>query len=129
MKDSLSALPCFINVENISSITSGLSQKCFKVNADNKVFFAKTITSAVEVTVALNAAKQVFSPAVYYYDQHWLITDYIDSNTITNTAIHMDKKINHAIKLMKKCHQLDAKPAKFSPEKITLQLINNNDYE
>ncbi len=128
MKASLSDLPCFKQVEKVSAITSGLSQSCFKVNADNKVYFAKTITNPIETQVALSAAKQTFSPAVYYHDQHWLITTFIDSNNLANTRVHIDTKITDTIKLMTKCHQLKTKPTKLDPEKTTLQLINNGHY-
>jgi len=128
VKESLSTLPCFNHVESISTITSGLSQQCFKVSADNQVYFAKTITNKIEVQVASCAAKQGFSPTVYYHDQHWLITSFINTNNLALTKIDHTIKISHGVKLMAQCHQLSTKPTELSPDKITHQLINKNHY-
>jgi len=128
VKKSLSILPCFIHVEKISSITSGLSQKCFKVYADNRVYFAKTTSNEIEAKIAVIAAKNELSPAVFYHDKHWLITDFIDADNLALSRLSHSKKINHAVKLMSKCHHLSLPPAKLEPKKITYQLIHNNYY-
>jgi len=128
VKKSLSALPCFIHVEKISSITSGLSQKCFKVYADNKVYFAKTITNKTEAQVAVIAAKKGLSPTVFYHDKYWLITNFIDADNLSSTTIEQAKKVSYAICLMVSCHQLNAKPAELAPKNIIAQLINKDHY-
>ncbi len=124
MNNALSNLPCFIHIEQISSITLGLSQRCFKVNADNKVYFAKSIHNNTEVKVASNAAKQGVSPAVFYHDQHWLITHFIDASNLALSTMNTDDKIDHAIALMARCHQLTTKPTQLSPRIIMNNLIN-----
>jgi len=128
MKDLLSALPCFTQVEKITAITSGLSQSCFKVNADNKVYFAKTITDNIEVPVAVCASKSGLSPSAIYHDQHWLISTFINANTLAQNTMNTKDKIEHAIKLMVQCHQLKIKPVELDVKDIINSLINNSHY-
>ncbi|MDX2368754.1 MAG: phosphotransferase [Colwellia sp.] len=128
MKNALSALPCFTQVESISKITSGLSQHCFKVSADNKAYFAKTISDNTEVPVTLFAGISGLSPSIIYHDQHWLISNFIDADNLALSTIDTDDKINHAIKLMVKCHQLNAKPAALSAKDVIKTLLNNSHY-
>lgn len=128
MKDALSALPCFTQVENISIITSGLSQHCFKVNADNKVYFAKTINDTAEVSVAACASESGLSPNVIYHDQHWLITNYIDADNLALSTLSADDKVKYALKLMVQCHQLNVTPAELSAKDIIKSLLNNQHY-
>ncbi|MDX2370227.1 MAG: phosphotransferase [Colwellia sp.] len=128
MKNALSALPCFTQVESISKITSGLSQHCFKVSADNKVYFAKTINDNTEIAATISAAKSGLSPAVIYHDNDWLISNFIDADNLALSTIYTDDKINHAIKLMVQCHQLKVKLAELSPEDIITSLLNNSHY-
>ncbi|WP_114327759.1 phosphotransferase [Candidatus Colwellia aromaticivorans] len=128
MKDALSALSCFTQVENISIIAPGLSQHCFKVNADNKVYFAKTISDNTEVSMALSAGESGLSPNVVYHDQHWLISNFINANNLALSTIVSDEKINHAIKLMVQCHQLKVEPAELVVKDIINSLVNNLAY-
>ncbi|MBL4822061.1 MAG: phosphotransferase [Colwellia sp.] len=128
MKNTLYALACFNHIENISLITSGLSQACFKVSADNKVYFAKTISDNIEATVAECASKSTLSPSVIYHDQQWLISNFIDANNLASTTIKTTDKIVYAIKLMVRCHQLTAKPIDLAPTDIINELINKRPY-
>lgn len=83
MKESLFALPYFIEVDKdfiTSTITSGLSQNCFKVNADNKVYFAKSISDNTKVAVIISAAKSSLNPAVIYHDDDWFINNFLNAN-------------------------------------------------
>jgi len=128
VKDLLSALPCFNQVENISTITSGLSQSCFKVIADNMVYFAKTVTNNSEVPMAICASKSGLSPSVIYHDQDWLVCNFIDANSLAQSTIDTEEKIKHAIKLMVQCHQLNIKPAELAVNNISNTLINNAHY-
>jgi thiamine kinase-like enzyme len=128
VKDALSALPCFIQVDSISKIASGLSQHCFKVTADNKVYFAKSITDNTEVSVTQCAGKSGLSPSLIYHDQHWLVTHFINASNLAQSTINTDDKINHAIKLMVQCHQLKVKPAELSTQDIIKSLLNNLHY-
>ena len=128
MKDGLSALPCFTQIESISKITLGLSQHCFKVNADNKVYFAKTINDTAETSVTRCASEYGLSPLVIYHDKNWLISNFVDADNLAISTISVDNKINHAIKLMVQCHQLKVKPAELSAEDIIKSLLNNPHY-
>jgi len=134
VKELLAALPCFNHVESITAITSGLSQHCFKINADNNVYFAKTTAGEIETKVALSAAKQGFSPEVIYYNQHWLVTRFIHADNLALASFNNTDKSNInknsieknsiAVKLMWQCHQLEIKPAKLAPERLINELIN-----
>lgn len=128
MKRSLHALSCFNHIEHISEIASGLSQQCLKINADNKVYFAKTISGDTETQIALSTAKQRLSPAVFYHDRQWLITDFIEGGNLAQSAIGPAAKINHAMKLMAQCHQFNIKPAELTPSAIIDDLITKTRY-
>lgn len=128
MKSSLFALNCFNHVEHISAITSGLSQHCFKVNADNKTYFAKTIASDVEAHAALCAANQKLSPVVFYHDQQWLITDFINGDNLSLSTIAHAEKITYSINLMTQFHQVNAKPPALVPSAILIDLIDKTHF-
>tara|TARA_R110001583_G_scaffold59932_2_gene178294 strand:- start:13577 stop:14518 length:942 start_codon:yes stop_codon:yes gene_type:complete len=128
VKDALSDLPCFTQIASISKIVSGLSQHCFKVAADNKVYFAKTISNNTEVSVTESAGKSGLSPSLVYHDQHWLITHFIDADNLALNTLKPDNKIHHAIKLMVQCHQLNVKPAELSAKDIIKSLLHNSPY-
>ena len=128
MKYLLSNLPCFTQVESISKIASGFSQHCFKVYADNKVYFAKTLSDNTEVLVAECAGKSGLGPSVIYHDQHWLISNFIDTDNLALSTLGADEKIKHAIKLMVQCHQLNVMPAELSTADIIESLLKNPHY-
>lgn len=128
MKHALSLLPCFNQIESISTITSGLSQHCFKVNADNNVYFAKTINDNTETSVTAYAGKSGLSPNITYHDQDWLICRFIKADNLTQSALPIDDKIYYALTLMVKCHQLSVKPPELSPKGIINSLLNNSHY-
>ena len=123
MINALSALPCFSYVEHISEITSGASQSCFKIKADNCLFFAKTIDDNTETQTALSAALKNLSPTVFYHDQHWLITEFIDADNLALITISDSEKIRYAISLMVQCHQLNEQPDELAPCTIMNNLI------
>lgn len=128
MKNALNALTCFSRVEHISEITSGSSQHCFKINADNNVFFAKTIHSDIESKIALSAAIKKLSPSVIYSDEHWLVTEFINADNLAETMISSREKVNHAIKLMGRCHQLNEKPVELIPSTVMNNLITQSHF-
>jgi thiamine kinase-like enzyme len=128
MKKSLWSLPCFTLVDKISTISIGLSQSCFKVNADNKIYFAKTVTDNIEVSIAMCASKSGLSPEVIYHDQDWLICSFIDSKNLAHSKLSTHEKINHAIKLMVQCHQLNSKPTELVEVDVCNTLIKNEHY-
>lgn len=128
MKDGLSALPCFTQIECIAKITLGLSQHCFKVNADNKIYFAKTINDTAEASITICASESGLSPNVIFHDNDWLVSNFVDARNLALSTVDTDNKIAQAIKLMVKCHQLDIKPAELSTDYIINSLIDNAHY-
>ena len=128
MKDTLRVLPCFKQVESISTIPSGLSQHCFKIHADNNIYFAKTIEDNTEISVTACAGKSSLSPNIIYHDQHWLISRFIEADNLALSTLHTDEKIDYSIRLMVKCHQLDIKPVELSPKEIINSLLKNPYY-
>jgi len=126
--DSLKNLPCFNKVGNITEIHSGLSQRCFKVNADNKHYFAKTISNNTEVLVSHSANDYNLSPTVIYYDDNWLISHFVDGNNLGLSALSVDKKIGYATQLMVQCHQLSCKPPELSEQDVINELIDKPYY-
>lgn len=128
MKNALNVLPCFTKIDKISVIRLGLSQSCFKVSADNKLYFAKTVTEDIEVTMAVCASKSGLSPTVIYHDQDWLIYNFINAENLAQNTSDIEEKIEHVIKLMVQCHQLTIKPTKLAPKNIINSLVNNAYY-
>ena len=118
MKQSLYALTCFSHVDTIAPIVAGLSSQCYQVEADNKTFFAKLITSTNEINICLHAASQNLGPIVIYHDRYWLINEYIAGENLALSSQSIDKKIIIALELMVKCHQMAIKPLALDPKSI-----------
>lgn len=120
----LSALPCFSRIKKIQKITTGLSCHCYQVSADNKVFFAKKITTTVESTACSLAANINICPKVIYHDKQWLITEFVQGENLSTYQLSTDKKIAFAIKLMAQCHQLPIKVSELKPMTTVNDLID-----
>mgnify|MGYP005810426893 CR=1 FL=1 len=119
---SLSALPCFNNITQISAMTGGLSNPCFKVAADNNFYFAKFTNEqqlANELTLAKIAEFDGITPKLYYHDEQWLISHFIDGNNLAVEQIPLKTKIKISIELMIRFHQLTGS----NPEKINTETI------
>ena len=125
MAPPLTKLTCFNRIDAIAPIAAGLSSQCYQVSADNKIFFAKQVTSTRETVVSLYAASQNISPNVIFHDQDWLVTQYIDGQNLALAQQSIDEKILIAIKLMVQCHQIVEKPVGLALKEITDELINN----
>lgn len=128
MIQRLSTLTCFNHIETIVPIVMGLSSQCYQVYADNKVFFAKQLTTTNESILSVAAASKNISPKVIYHDQHWLITQFIVGENLSLCSQTIDEKILITIKLMAQCHQLVASPIELIPEDITHTLINKTHF-
>lgn len=128
MEKSLNSLPCFTQIDTITSIPSGMSQSCFTVIADNKHYFAKTINGNTEVAVAKHASKSGLSPAVIYHDKQWIINQYIEANNLAVSQINTEEKIKYTVNLMVKCHQLNSKPAALTASDVMTELICKEHY-
>ena len=128
VRSSLSSLTCFKQVASITIINGGLSQPCYKIQADGTFFFAKQTSANSEVQLATMAAKQALAPRVIFHNEHWLITHFEDGeNLAQSSTLSLDDKIALAIKLMAQCHQLKLAPAQLNPE-IIIQPLINKDY-
>lgn len=119
----LNTLACFNNIQAIEPIAAGLSSQCYQVSADNKLFFAKQVTTTRETNVSLHAASQNISPRVIFHDKHWLITEFIDGENLAISQHSINDKISITIKLMAKCHQIVKKPVELHPKSIAYALI------
>lgn len=108
MVPPLSSLPCFTQVNLIETITAGLSSLCYRVHADNKIFFAKQATVNESIFCLLSARKNI-SPRVIYHDQHWLITSFIEGKNLSLGQQPLNEKISIAMKLMSQYHKLSTK--------------------
>ena len=125
---SLSSLICFDKIDQVEPILTGLSSHCYRVNADNQIFFAKHLPSETEVKISQFAAIKKISPKVFYHDQYWLIHEFIEGQNLTEKVISITDKIAIATKLMTQCHQLAIKPATIDPSNIAHSLINNSHF-
>jgi len=117
---SLNSLSCFDRIDEITPLSSGLSQTSIKVTAGCRVFFAKKLnyeTARTEVSCALIGSqvsvqkdsskdnKSQISPNVIYHDQQWLVTEFIPGSTLTDSKISKSVKITEALTLMAELHQ------------------------
>lgn len=123
MFEQISKLDCFTVLTSIEEVDTGLSSQCFRVLADDKAFFAKHITSPNEVSICIQASKQGISPDVYYHDQHWLISPFIDGKNLALSQQSTEQKITVAVKLMLECHKINALPTTLMPVDIINELI------
>jgi thiamine kinase-like enzyme len=127
MVSPLNTLACFHNIKTIEPIKKGLSSQCYRVKADNKVFFAKQIHSIDESLVCIQAAINEIAPKVIYHDEHWLITDFIEGENLSSCQYAIEEeeeKIIIATTLMSRCHQLNVQTVRLIPEKIIKNLID-----
>lgn len=122
---SLAELTCFSHIKLIKTIDSGLSSQSYQVYADDKVYFAKKLTTNDESRASEIAASQHFSPDILYCDHQWLITQFINGEALSTSHHSIDEKILISLKLMVQCHQLDVQVATLEPKVIINELIDN----
>jgi thiamine kinase-like enzyme len=106
---SLSSLLCFTNITRINTITGGLSNPCFKVEADGNDYFAKkTNVQLFETELYLTniLAKQAIAPTVIYFNNQWIISQFISGTNLTESQLTLAEKIEISISLMANFHQL-----------------------
>lgn len=109
---TLKALPCFDRILNITVIGVGMSQTCFKVTTISAVYFVKKLnraTAKTEISCAqwLSSSTHILTPAVLYYDQQWLVTSYIEANTLEQSTQSYWPKIKTSLSLMCLLHKED----------------------
>jgi len=117
--NTLQSLPCFAEIVDISMLVDGMSHTCSKVTTASQVYFVKRLnkeTAREEVVSCRYAADHGLSPKVIYYDNTWLVTEYVDSVTVDKAELSTDKCINTSLTLMAKLHQLSPTTKdRFSP--------------
>jgi thiamine kinase-like enzyme len=107
--NALKSLSCFEEVLDVSMLVDGMSHTCSKVTTSSQSYFVKKLnneTAEEEVVSSLLAAKHRLSPKVIYYDETWLVTEYIDSIILDKAEFSIDKFITTSLTLMAKLHQL-----------------------
>jgi len=106
----LRTLDFFNNIEEISQINSGLSGHCFKVQTQQRLYFAKSLQHShaahIELQLHQQAAKEGLSPAICYRDQNWLITDFNQGDELSKAELSLEDKLGIAVELMFQFHQL-----------------------
>jgi thiamine kinase-like enzyme len=113
-------------------IAGGLSHVCFKVEADNACYFVKRISGEqleTELTLAKIAALNHLTPDIFYHDEQWLISHYIEGKNLAVKKIPLREKITTSIKLMIAFHQLSPSyPEQININKIsTLNIVDTID--
>ena len=107
--NALKSLSCFEEVLDVSMLVDGMSHTCSKVTTSSQSYFVKKLnneTAEEEVVSSLLAAKHRLSPKVIYYDETWLVTEYIDSIILDKAEFSINKFITTSLTLMAKLHQL-----------------------
>jgi len=106
---SLSALDCFKKITKVTEVTGGLSHPCFKVEADDMSYFAKMTSGEqleTELILAKIAAVNGLTPAIFFHDQQWLISRYIEGENLSIKKVPLLEKVITSVDLMIKFHQL-----------------------
>ena len=115
LTQQLAKLSFFTGIKQICAINSGLSSPSFKVQTSQGFFFAKYLNnndffvSTINAEVKANeiAAEQGLAPKVCYADKYWLISQYINGTELAKSTLCLNDKLQVAINLMQKCHQLN----------------------
>lgn len=109
LAQKLAKLQCFDKIKTICPIDSGLSAHSFKVQTQQGHYFAKYIgengNSTIERQCNLIAAEQGLTAKVFYFNEQWLISDFIQGCELGNSSLCLDDKLRTAIGLMVKFQQ------------------------
>jgi thiamine kinase-like enzyme len=106
---SLSTLPCFTDITCVTEISGGLSNPCFKVEADKSYFFAKRTAEPflnIEIYLTKITANEGLAPALIYHDDQWIISQFISGENLAQSKLTLKDKIAKSIELLVKFHQL-----------------------
>ncbi len=117
MIDEIKSLPCFVeHVVEVAAISAGLSQHCFNVSLINDLtdknahYFVKSLSDSLlensQVMSAKLASTIAISPKVIYHNHQWLVTEFIDGRTLDTIQMAVEEKIDIAVNLLSKLHQL-----------------------
>lgn len=109
LMEQLHQLPCFkdLLIQNIEATPTGLNQKSYRVVCANKQqFFAKKLMiNSPEVVGHTIAAQIGISPELYYADQHWLVSEFIESQELSTQQISLESKLSIMLKLLVVFHK------------------------
>jgi len=124
----LANLECFDNIKQICAIKSGLSAHSFKVQTQQRLYFAKYIgendNSKVEVQCNLVAAIHGLSAKVIYTNNEWLICDFIQGSELEHASICLESKLRIALSLMVKFHHLEIDLPPLNIYQAIINLLN-----
>ncbi|WP_206486223.1 phosphotransferase [Thalassotalea sp. G2M2-11] len=111
-------LPCFVGRQcHVTAIEQGLSHACFKVEQLNSTgeniasYFVKYLSPIEQCLSNERQAMQLafevtLSPHIVYSNTTWLVTAFIDGELLAQTSITEQAKIDIAVKLLNRCHQI-----------------------
>lgn len=96
---------------NITQLDKGLSHLCFKVVTTSASYFVKVSESKAlsvkdELALLTAVSEANLSPSVFYCDKQWLITEFIEGETLFELDIPLKDKIDRAVILMADFHWL-----------------------
>jgi len=139
MIDEIKSLPCFVDhVVEVAAISAGLSQHCFNVSLFNGLtdknahYFVKSLSDSLiensQVMSAKLASTIAISPNVVYHNHQWLVTEFIDGRTLDIIQMAVEEKIDIAINLLSRLHQLTSITSipRFSVAAMIEQQINQD---
>jgi len=107
----ISQLQCFDEIINVEPMTTGLSAHSFKVQTQQGVFFAKYLGGNdkdkvdIEINCNLISAKLGLTLKVYFTNEQWLITEFIEGELLAYSSLCLKDKLRTAVSLMFKFHQ------------------------
>lgn len=106
----LCQLACFKNLtlSNITTIKSGLSQPSFHVEYEDKYYFAKYIpANSIEPLVGQIAADLALAPSVVFFNESWLITQFLSNNSLDELTLPETEKITITLALLTRLHSIE----------------------
>ena len=108
LEEQLCLLPCFESekIIHVNVLTGGLSRSCFCVTTEKQQYFAKNLANeSTEQLAAIFAGEQGVAPEVIYSDESWLINKFISGQSLANSNLSQDEKLNVMTGLLLRCHQ------------------------
>ena len=109
MQNELLRLSCFTDITRITVMAGGLSNPCFKIEADGSCYFAKKTTEPlfdIELKLTSLSANNNIAPPIHYYNEQWIVSHFIIGTDLAKSQLHLIDKVTIGIELMAKFHQL-----------------------
>jgi|GEM_PF-1390182 len=117
----------------IQRIKAGQSSLCFLVEHQSNKYFVKYNNQYSqysnndivenhafnsEVIASQAASNMGLSPKIIYWNEHWLVSEFIEGKTLDVRELHIYKKIDIALDLLIKCHSIKHDLPPLQPQKI-----------